>query len=254
MRDPMRLKRFLLVMSTLLLLVIGFPAMAQETNGDLEISIRRDWGFGMGGTIQGRFTLRVSGPDDLVEVRYLLDGQLMSAVNEAPFNLQFHTDDYSPGVHEIYAVGLREGGGELQSQTLTLQFLSADEAGGSVTRFIVPLVIVIAVVAVLSAVLPSLLGRGKDKFVLGQYGAAGGSVCPACKLPYSRQVMSPNLVVGKLSRCPHCGKWTIARRATTAELEAAESRYRQDQQQGQAIPSSPDDDLRRQLEESRFDE
>jgi hypothetical protein len=116
------------------------------------------------------------------------------------------------------------------------------------------LVIVIAVISVLSALLPSLLGRNKDRFIPGQYGPAGGAVCPACQLPYSRLVMSPNLVVGKLSRCPHCGKWAIARRATPAELNAAEARYRQDQDEGQAHPADRPDELRRQLEESRFEE
>jgi hypothetical protein len=250
----MRSKFILAVISSILLLIMATPGLAQEPDQDFEISLRRDWGFGMGGTIQGRFTLRAHGPDNLIEVRYLLDGQLMGAVTDPPFSLQFHTDDYPTGVHEIYAVGIVEGGGEIHSQTLSLQFISGEEAGGSVTRFIVPLVIAILVVSVLSAVLPSLLGRGKDRFELGQYGSAGGAVCPACALPYSRHLMSPNLVLGKLSRCPHCGKWAIARRATAAELEMAEARYRQDQHQGQARPPTEADDLHRQLEESRFED
>jgi hypothetical protein len=208
----------------------------------------------MGGTIQGRFTLRASGPESLVEVRYLIDGQLMEAVTEPPFSYQFHTDNFATGVHEIYALGILDNGDEIRSQSLTLDFISGEEAGGSITRFIVPLVIVIAAISILSALLPSILGRGKDRFVLGEYGPAGGAVCPACKLPYSRLFMSPNLVVGKLSRCPHCGKWTIARRATQAELNQAEARYRQDQEEGQARPADAADDLRRQLEESRFED
>ena len=248
----MKHRVFVAVMSSLLLLVCAAPALAQQPEEELDISIRRDWGFGMGGTIQGRFTLRVDGPEDLVEVYYFLDGELMSAVTEDPFKLQFHTDDYPAGVHQIYAIGISSGGNEAQSQSLTLQFLSGEDAGGSITRFIVPLVIVIVAIAILSTVLPALVGRNKDRFRLGVYGMAGGAVCPACELPYSRQVMSPNLVVGKLSRCPHCGKWAIARRATPIELESAEARYRHDQEQGQAQPQRADEDLRRQLDESRY--
>lgn len=250
----MKFKLAILVMSSILWVIFSAPALALEPDEGLQISIRRDWGFGMGGLIQGRFTLRADGPEDLVEVRYHIDGQLMSAVAEPPFSYQFHTDDYSTGVHEIYAIGVLENGGEIRSQSLTLEFISGEEAGGSISRFIIPLVIAIAAISILSALLPSLLGRNKDRFMLGQYGPAGGAVCPACKMPFSRQVMSPNLVVGKLSRCPHCGKWTIARRATQAELDEAESRYRRDQDQG--LPQAPDqsNDLRRQLEESRFEE
>ncbi|MEK6221558.1 MAG: hypothetical protein N2D54_04870 [Chloroflexota bacterium] len=35
-------------------------------------------------------------------------------------------------------------------------------------------------------------------FHLGIYSAAGGAVCPRCQLPYSRHLLSPNLLVGKL--------------------------------------------------------
>ena len=241
-------------MSSILLLVCAVPGLAQQPDDELRISLRRDWGFGLGGQIQGRFSLRADGPDDLNEVRYMLDDELMGAATDPPFTLQFHTDDYPPGVHEIYAIGFRASGAEIRSTSMTLQFLSSEEAGGSVTRFIVPLVIVIVAVAVLATVLPALLSKGQGRFKLGEYGIAGGAVCSACKMPFSRHAMSPNLVVGKLSRCPHCGKWGIARRATPSELETAEARYRQDQEQGQAQSEHADDDLRRQLDESRYSE
>jgi hypothetical protein len=34
--------------------------------------------------------------------------------------------------------------------------------------------------------------------------------------------MSLNMLTGKLTPCPHCGKWSIVRRASAAELKAAE--------------------------------
>jgi hypothetical protein len=241
-------------MSSVLLLALSAPALALEPDENFEIGIRRDWGFGMGSLIQGRFTLRVSGLDDLVEVRYMIDGQLMGAVSQAPFSYQFHTDNFPTGTHEIYAIGIRANGQETRSQSLNVEFVSGEEAGDSVARIIVPLIIGIAVISILAALLPMILGKNKDRFILGQYGPAGGAVCPACGLPYSRLVMSPNLVLGKLSRCPHCGKWTIARRATPAELNAAEARYRQDQEEGRVQLSDRADDLRRQLDESRFED
>ena len=84
---------------------------------------------------------------------------------------------------------------------------------------------------------------------------AGGAVCPRGKMPYSRHTLSPNIVVGKLERCPHCGKWAIVRRATPTELAEAEERLRTDSQEGvkDFIPDE-DEALRRALDESQYDD
>jgi hypothetical protein len=38
-------------------------------------------------------------------------------------------------------------------------------------------------------------------------------------MPFSRSVLAPNMLVGKLERCPHCRKWAIVGRAGSADLE-----------------------------------
>ena len=62
-------------------------------------------------------------------------------------------------------------------------------------------------------------------------------------------------MVGKLERCPHCGKWSIARRAMPAELAAAEERLMADNQAGQmAAGESEEEKLRRMLDDSRYED
>jgi len=84
------------------------------------------------------------------------------------------------------------------------------------------------------------------------YGLAGGAVCPKCGLPFSRSIFGLNLLVGKLSRCPHCGKWSVVGRASPEELSAAEAKLR-----GEAQPAQPAVDaeaqLRKRIEESKYE-
>jgi hypothetical protein len=79
-------------------------------------------------------------------------------------------------------------------------------------------------------------------------------VCGRCGFPFSRGILAPNLVFGKLERCPHCGKWAIVRRAFPAELADAEERYHEAQQETGKVEVDEQESLRRSLEDSRFDD
>jgi ribosomal protein L32 len=106
---------------------------------------------------------------------------------------------------------------------------------------------------VLGFLVQRFLNRNQE-FKLGEYGMAGGAVCKACGLPFSRHTFSPNLLVGKLERCPHCGKTAIARRATPDQLAEAEARLQAEEGGGMAqSDESPEERLRRQIEQSRYD-
>jgi hypothetical protein len=119
-------------------------------------------------------------------------------------------------------------------------------------KIIVPLLIVVGVIMVFGTLVPALLGRGKE-FKPGNYGVAGGAVCPRCTFPYSRQILAPNLLIGKLQRCPHCGKWAIVSRALQTELEAAETRWARE---GISSVEAPTEEEKRQqlLDDSRYDD
>jgi hypothetical protein len=107
-------------------------------------------------------------------------------------------------------------------------------------------------ISILGTLGPVLLGR-RTPFRLGEYGLAGGAVCRRCGLPFSRHSLAPNLLLGKLERCPHCGKWSIVRQASRAELEIAEARFSADAQKGALRADDEDERLRREIEDSRYE-
>jgi hypothetical protein len=241
-----------IIINMLLLVVCWFPVSAFAQSEELNLRLTRDWGYGAGGQIQGKFSLRVNDPSALVKVEFIIDGEIVQTVTEGPFRYQFHTDDYPPGVHTMTAVGYKDDGTRVQGPEFSRQFLSADQARSSTMKIIVPLLIVVGVIMVFGALVPALLGRGKE-FKPGNYGVAGGAVCPRCTFPYSRQVLAPNLLIGKLQRCPHCGKWAIVPRALQTELEAAETRWARE---GISSVEAPTEEEKRQqlLDDSRYDD
>jgi hypothetical protein len=245
---PLLLVICLLAFSTL-------PAAAQEDQPGLRLSLRRDFGYGgFNNEIQGTFSVSASGPEDLQQVEFLIDGESMAVVTEAPFRYQFNTDWYGLGEHTLTAVGITRSGQSLESQPITAVFVSAEVGTQAALKIVGPLLLVILGVTAI-AILPMFFIRSKRGFVLGNYGVAGGAVCPKCRLPYSRRVFSPNMLVGKLERCPHCGKLAIVPAAPPAALAEAEAHYRAQSQAESSVPEeSEQDKLRRLLDSSRFED
>ena len=62
------------------------------------------------------------------------------------------------------------------------------------------------------------------------------------------------MLTGKLDRCPHCGKWSVVRRATPAELSAAEAAElaAAKAEQAETPGLSEEERLRQELEDSRY--
>ena len=208
--------------------------------------------------MQGAFSLRATGPDNLARVIFYIDGQELGEVTQPPFQLQFNTGQYSFGVHTMSAVGYTVDGRELQSNEIKGEFVSASEGTQSAMRIVIPLLLVVFGAVLLSALVPVLLGKGKTSALpLGaprNYGALGGAICPRCERPYPRHLWALNMVVGKLDRCPYCGKWAIVRRATPAELRAAEEAELEQarEETGQAPQVSQEERLRKELDDSRY--
>lgn len=239
-----------------LLLIFSSPALAQEEEPGISLKLNRDYGYGgFGGEIQGTFSLKASGPDELVEVQFYIDDTLIGTDATTPYKIQFRTEIYPPGAHTFHAIGILPDGTEVHSNKINRQILSGEEAGKSTIKLVVIILGVIIGISVIGIVLPNMLGKKGKQIQIGEYSLAGGAVCPRCKMPYSRHAFSPNLAVGKLERCPHCGKWAIVRRASKADLESAEERFRQDKKEGGLVVSQDEDEiLRRALEDSRFDD
>jgi hypothetical protein len=241
----------------LLLIIIATPTAtcAQDSEEAISLQLKRDFGYGgLDGKIQGSFSLRVSGPKTLERVEFYMDGELLGEMTTAPFNFPFHTADFENGIHTMYAIGYTTDGKELRSNSVSGDFISGEQAWKSVLNILVPLIAVVLIATVLGVIGPLLIGKRPKLHPIGQYGGAGAAICKQCGFPFSRRLFAPNLVIGKLERCPHCRKWQLASRAFGSKLAAAEERLRQDTAEGvlQAEVSEAER-LKRALEESRYE-
>jgi hypothetical protein len=242
---------FLLAGVVLLALSWG-PAFAAQDGEQLGLRLIRNFGYGGLDKIQGDFTLKLTNPpQNLVRADFFVDDVLLGTVAEPPFQIRFHTSDFSPGEHQFRAVGSLSDGSQLISNSFSKTFLSSSEAWSETRGLVFPLLIGVGVLTLLGMGVPLLAGRKKN-YQLGVYGPAGGAVCPRCGLPFSRSLLAPNFLVGKLVRCPHCGQISIRPQASALELEQAEKRYVSGE--NPASLGSESEDLHQALEDSRFEE
>jgi hypothetical protein len=253
--EPLRAAAARLLLALLLLGVTTAPILAQS-EGELRLSMRRDWGYGGFGEIQGLFTLSARGPDDLARVVFLIDGEPIGEDVEAPFALQFNTDSYPTGPRTLSAIGYTQAGRELRSNQIQTKFVPAGRATETLVTVILPLVGLVVLVVVLALVVSVRLTRRRGSVPLGQprnYGTSGGAICPKCGRPFALSLLSLNLLTHKLSPCPHCGKWVRVRPQPLPALRAAEAAELEGVR-GPALPGELSDaeKLRRQLEESRY--
>jgi len=243
---------------TILLFTGSMSPLQQDEQ--LKISLKRDWGFSSGtGKIQGTFTIRASGPDDLSRVMFYIDDQLLGEVNDAPFELRFVTDDFPLGPHQLQAAGFTANNRELSSNIVRVEFVSADEGWQAAGDFIIPLVVVILGAVGLATLVLFISTRGKKESLPPgaprNYGHYGGAICPKCSRPFSRHIYGLNLATHKFDRCPYCGKWSMVRRASKEQLETAEAAEITAARNGVFSPDrSEEDELRQEIEDSRFED
>ncbi|MCP4165452.1 MAG: hypothetical protein GY759_06110 [Chloroflexi bacterium] len=241
-----------LILSLVLLLLPAASASAQAE--ELSLTLRRDFGYGgMGGQIQGTFSYRVDGPQDLVQVAFYIDDEQVGSATEAPWRYQFKTDHYDLGVHELYAVGTRSDGRTLTSNVLVREFVPASQGWSTALKIAIPLILI----ALAAPILTYLRDRRSGKQTAMGYGSWGRAICPKCGYPFARHVWAPNLGVGKYDRCSNCGKWSMVRRATTQELQLAEAAHglvEQDTAVEIDKRVSDEDKLREKLDASRYED
>lgn len=236
-------------------LALNAPASAQEP--DLRLSLRKEFGFALGGQIQGTFRLTAQGPEDLASVTFKIGDQTIGQVDQPPFSLRFNTDAYPPGHYELSAVGQTADGRAVQSNVLRVEFVSAEAGWQAMSKIMLPLLILVGLIFVAATLGPFVLERlGKKPRALPlgaprDYGVLGGAICPKCQRPFGLHWWAPNLIASKLDRCPHCGKWSVVGRASREALAAAQAAELQ-----AAAPETPELDaeekLRRQIQESRY--
>ena len=245
------LKIFLFV--ALVSLVIVGVAGAQSSGLTLKLS--RDWGYGgFNNDIEGLFSMHVTGPADLARVEYFIDSTKIGELTQAPFTLQFTTDDYPLGIHTLSAVGYSATGQAYTSNQLSANFVPKQNA----MKFILPVLGIVLAAVLLSALGPIFISRGKRKnpLPLGterNYGVGGGAICPKCHRPFKLPLFTMHLGFSNLAACPNCGKWSLVQRTSIDKLRQAE----RDELQ-MAGPSSTGSDkpdeatIKKDLDDSKF--
>jgi len=246
------MKRKAFVMGVLLMAALAVSALAQEELG-LSLRLSRDFGSGFGSRIQGTFSMRVDGPEDLERVEFYIDDQRMGEDATPPFRWQFRTNDYEPGIHRLSAVGYTGDGRELRSTTLTREFLSGSESGKLTIYLVAGLAVLIVGGRLLSSWIANRGQKVRDRPATS--GPLGGAICPNCGRPFAIHFWGINLLAGRLDRCPYCGKWRLVRRASAQALQAAAESFEMEEASAPAVhPLSEEERLRRQLDDSRFED
>ncbi len=105
--------------------------------------------------------MKVTGPENLVRVEFYIDELLIGEATSAPYRIQFTTDDYTGGIHTMYAVGFTNDGNKLNSREFTANFVSADQGWKTTQRMIIPVVGILVVAILLAVVIPAVVTRGK---------------------------------------------------------------------------------------------
>lgn len=248
----MRKRIHLILLICVMTLLLPGVVLAKQEEPTLNLGLIRNFGYGGLGKIQGNFTLRVVDPPaDLEEVIFYMDGEKMAAVSEEPYQIKFHTSDFESGERQMSAEGFLADGRVLRSNTVTKEFLSSDQAWSETQGVIVPLLVGVGALTLIGIGAPFLLGRKKEH-IPGKYGPAGGAICPRCSLPFSRSFLAPNLMVGKLVRCPHCSKISILPAASSSSLQEAERRLAGEEKQ--QIISEETDHIKKMIEDSRYED
>ncbi|MAU00504.1 MAG: hypothetical protein CL608_25455 [Anaerolineaceae bacterium] len=249
-------KSWLILIILLLGIVVGAGTAVAQADNELDLGLSRDFGTGIGNNIQGTFSFRVSGPDDLASVTFYIDDQIVGEDSEAPFRLQFKTDDYPLGVHTFHATGLTQDGRELTSNSITRNFISGSTAGRTTLYIVIPIIIIAIGGRLLSSWIANRGRKSQGKTEINVHGSFGGTICPKCNKPFARHIWGLNLVVGKYDRCPHCGKWSLVRAMHPDVLDAAvEAMQQAEATQTQEKPSDTNDEDRwhKRLDDSKFD-
>jgi hypothetical protein len=226
---------------------------AQESQG-LDLSLSRDFGYSSGmGSIQGTFSIKISSSLDLQKVIFYIDDKALGEDNQTPFQFQFSTASFSLGEHTIYALGYTPDGKEYSSNEIRVQFVSANEGWQAALKIAVPIIVLSFGVVLISFAIPFLFRRGKSAHLAlpERFGIFGGAICPKCKLPFNISALKINLGVGSLLPCPYCGKWSIVRRASPIELQAALEAAKAQQNPDISL-GQPDEISQKEIDDSRY--
>jgi hypothetical protein len=107
--------RYMLRYLGAILLIVGVVSvlpMNAAAQGSLTLSLDRNIGLGLGPLIQGSFTLRGSGPEEVQNLTVYFNGEQVHFVTGNTIAWQFNTGDYPSGSTNITLYGLDDTGME----------------------------------------------------------------------------------------------------------------------------------------------
>ncbi len=236
-------------------LLYATPVFAQE---GYRLLVDRNFGFAAGSQIRGDFTLKISGDQEtLAAVTFLIDGEEMATITQAPFRYRFNTASYPEGIYELSARLTLKDGSTLELNPRRFEFASREAEREAIIKIIVPLLGVVLLLTLVGGGVQMLALRGKPtgRYAPGEardYGVLGGAICPKCQRPTPIHGWGINLAVGKWDRCENCGKFSLMRRQPLEALRAAEAAERQAEQTNRSPIKSEEEKLRELLDQSKY--
>jgi hypothetical protein len=246
-------KNVFAILITFLVSVI-FMSVVSAQSEDLNLTLSRDFGTsGFNGEIQGTFSVKASGPTNLERVQFFLDEALLGDDTEVPFAIQFVTDNYPAGVHVFTAVGFTTDGKEISSITISAVFMSKEEGSAASLKIVVPILVLVFGGMAISAITAMVNVRKGKKLPAGaaRSYSFGGGICPKCKRPFGFPLLGIHMFGRKLTPCPHCGKWSVLKRATMSELHAAEL-AELNAEKVQIHDASNEEKIKKELDDSKY--
>ncbi len=242
-------KGIFMLLALAMIFVLSYSAvLAQDSPYTLRIV--RDWGYSNGADINGRMSLSLKGDQDQIQqVTFFIDGEVMASVAAAPFKYQFDTNNFEPGLHRLTAEVKTSTGETYTTNGLVSNFLEKSAANQSTLRIL----LLVGGIALASIAIQFFMQKNANKNTKYdengrvQYGVWGGAVCPSCGQPFKRSFLGINLVGVRLERCPHCGKLVATQRASPLEIERANQRNQLEEPRKVVEKPEKDD-----LDDSRF--
>ena len=207
----MKNRNWFIMLVVIVVLAIPVAALAAQDGGRLQLGLTRNFGYGGLGKIQGNFTLKITDPPaGLKEVQFYMDGELLAAVDEQPFEYKFHTSSFEDGERILSAVGILIDGTAMESNHISKEFLSSEQAWGETQQIIGPLLIGTAVLTLIGVALP-MWRAGKRYLCLestvqreGLFAPAAGCLFPglSCLPIWLLESWFAARTAGKSAFCP----------------------------------------------------
>lgn len=88
----------------LLMLTVLLPCVTVEAKPAINLSLYKNYGYGLGDDMSGVWTINTETSDDVTYVEFYIDDTLQHVDSSVPYSWQFNTSNYTIGKHTITAI------------------------------------------------------------------------------------------------------------------------------------------------------